>query len=137
MFLTILYLDVCTVKTQRWAIPFVTFIWKERFYSLLVWIRVEGHYLLESIFTYFRKFRVELGVWILSAPTYFFLIYSVEAQLSNVLWSNHEPLRLHMKDFNIWKYLYIEIFVKESNLMVSCEFSFSWHATKDCKLKFV
>ena len=37
---------------------FATFIWEAHFYSLLVWIRVEGHLPLEIPFTYFHTVRV-------------------------------------------------------------------------------
>ena len=43
MFLAIGLLDVCTVKMLSWVIFFIAFIREAHFYSLLVWIRVEGH----------------------------------------------------------------------------------------------
>ena len=46
------------------VIFFMTFIREEHFYSLLVWIRFEGHLLLESGFTYFYTVRADLRILI-------------------------------------------------------------------------
>ena len=65
MFLAIRSLYVCTVKLQRWIVFFIAFIGEANFSSLLLLIRVERHFPLESRLTYFREVRVELRVWII------------------------------------------------------------------------
>ena len=62
MFAAISYLYVCPVKLQGQIVFFIVFTEEANFYSLLIWMRVEVYFLLETPFTYFRKVRVELRV---------------------------------------------------------------------------
>ena len=64
MFLVIPLLDVCTVKIEKAVISIIALIRGVYFYGLLAWIRIEGNLPFESPLTFFRKVRVELGVWI-------------------------------------------------------------------------
>ena len=51
MFLAISNLYVCTVKLQSRIVFFIVFVGEANFYGLLIWIRVERHFPLESTVT--------------------------------------------------------------------------------------